>query len=117
ELDVIARNPEDNAVDARLVQMDWTLFLEERETVSGVLDREIVLPRGAPTSVPVDVSLNLVEFYEGNARDLFELAQALAGVGGEPKDVALEALPTVQTALGPIRYPSPIRLSTTVGGS
>ncbi len=116
-LDVQAHNPADNGADARLLQMSWTLFLEGRETVSGLLDDELVLPRGEPTPVPVDVSLNLVEFYEGNARDLFELARSLAGFGGEPKEVALEALPTVRTALGPIRYPEPLRLSYTVGGA
>lgn len=116
ELDVMALNPQDNYADARLVELDWTLFLEGRETVSGVVDREVVLPRGEPMAVPVGVNLNLVEFYEGNAQDLFELAQSLAGVGGEPKEVAVEALPTVQTTLGPIRYPGPIRMSTTVGG-
>lgn len=117
DLQVLAENPSDNYADARLVEMEWTLFLEGRETVSGVVDREVVLPRGEPTLVPVGVGLNLVDFYEGNARDLFELALSLAGVGGEPKEVGLEALPTVQTALGPIRYPEPIRMSTTVGGS
>lgn len=117
DLDVMALNPRDNHADARLVQLDWTLFLEGRETVSGMVDREVVLPRGEPIAVPVGVSLNLVEFYEGNAQDLFELAQSLAGVGGESKEVAVEARPTVQTNLGPIRYPRPIRMSTTVGGS
>ena len=116
ELDVVARNPQDNYADARLVQMDWTLFLEGRETVSGVVDEEFLLPRGQPTAVPVGVRLNLVEFYEGNARDLFDLALSLAGAGGEPKEVTVEALPTVQTALGPIRYPEPLRLSVTLGG-
>lgn len=116
QLDVVAANPADNHADARLVEMAWTLFLEDRETVSGVLDREIVLPRGEPTAVPVRVGLNLVEFYEGNARDLFELASSLAGVGGQPKEVMVEVLPTVQTSLGPIRYPEPLRLRYTVGG-
>jgi len=117
DLDVVARNPADNYADARLVEMVWTLFLEGRETLSGVVDREVLLPRGSPTDVPVAVRLNLVEFYEGNAQDLFDLARSLAGVGGEPKEVAVEVLPTVQTALGPIRYPEPLRLSYTVGGS
>ena len=116
QLDVVAMNPADNYADARLVEMAWTLFLEDRETVSGILDREMVLPRGTPTAVPVRVGLNLVEFYEGNARDLFELASSLAGVGGEPKEVMVEVLPTVQTSLGPIRYPEPLRLRYTAGG-
>ncbi|NNF13305.1 MAG: hypothetical protein HKN72_08785 [Gemmatimonadetes bacterium] len=116
QLDVVAMNPSDNYADARLVEMAWTLFLEDRETVSGVLDREFVLPRGTPTDVPVRVGLNLVEFYESNAEDLFELATSLAGVGGEPKEVTVEVLPTVQTSLGPIRYPEPLRLRYTAGG-
>lgn len=116
QLDVEALNPVDNNADARLTEMDWTLFLEDRETVSGVVDREIMLLRGEPTDVPVLVGLNLVEFYEGNAQDLFELALSLAGMGGEPKEVAVEVLPTIQTSLGPIRYPEPLRLSRTVGG-
>lgn len=116
QLDVVAVNPADNYADARLVEMAWTLFLEDRETVSGIVDREVVLPRGQPTDVPVRVGLNLVEFYEGNARDLFELASSLAGVGGQPKEVMVEVLPTVQTSLGPIRYPEPLRLRRTVGG-
>lgn len=116
-LDVVATNPEDNYADAQLLALRWTLFLEDRETVSGLVDREILMPRGQPTDVPVAVSLNLVDFYEGSAQDLFELAASLAGVGGSPKEVMLEALPTVQTSLGPIRYPEPLRLRATVGGS
>lgn len=118
DLDLIvqAENPTDNVADARLVQLDWTFFLEGRETVSGRIDDEIVLPRGVPTRVPVGVRLNLVDFFEGNAEDLFELARSLAGAGGATKEIAVEALPTVRTDLGPIRYPGPIRLTTTVGG-
>ena len=32
-----AENPADNPVTARMLQLDWTLFLEDRETISGVL--------------------------------------------------------------------------------
>jgi hypothetical protein len=105
-----ALNPDDNSVDARLVQMDWTLLLEGRETVSGVFSEEILLPPGQPRDVAIPISLNLVEFFEGSARDLGELALSLAGVGGEPAEVVIRASPTVQTALGPIRYPRPLTL-------
>ena len=126
---VLAENPADNFTDARLVRMDWTLLLEDRETVSGRITEELVLPRGKrrpggwriahlprgqPTGFPVLVELNLVEFFEGNARDLFELALSLTGQGGSSKEVALTALPTIETALGPITYDRPIRI---VGGT
>jgi hypothetical protein len=56
------------------------------------------------------VSLNLVEFFEGSGRDLLELALAISGQGGAPKEIALEATPIVDTALGPMRYPRPITI-------
>jgi len=110
-------NPPDNEVAARLVRFDWTLLLEDKETVSGVFDQEVVFEPGQPTTFPVQIQLDLLEFFDGNARDLAELALSLADQGGEPKNVALQAIPTIQTALGPIRYPGTITVvSGEVGG-
>jgi hypothetical protein len=109
-LQVLAENPADNTVDARLVRMDWTLLLHDRETLSGVFDGDVLLPPGEPRTFPVDVTLNLLDFFEGGARDLLELALSLSGRGGEPGNVVLEATPVVQTPLGPIRYPQPITI-------
>jgi hypothetical protein len=39
---------------------------------------------------------------------MIDLALAVAGAGGEPTRVSLRALPTIQTSIGPIRYPQPI---------
>jgi hypothetical protein len=117
DLHLTAENPADNSVDARLVRMDWTLLLQGRETVSGVFADETLLRRGEPTDVPIAMSLNLVDFFEGSAQDLVELALSLTGQGGAPKEVTLRATPVVDTALGPIRYPRPITIvSREVGG-
>jgi hypothetical protein len=105
-----AENPADNTVDARQVRMDWTLFLQDRETLSGVFADETLLRPGVPTDVPITVELNLVDFFEGSARDLVQLALALSGQGGAPTEVTLRATPTVDTSLGPIRYPRPITI-------
>lgn len=116
DLHVRALNPAENSVAARLVRMDWTLLLDDRETVSGRIDREFVLEPGVPGDIPVTISLDLVDFFESGARDMIELALAVSGAGGEPSRVALRAVPTVQTALGPIRYPEPITIvSATIG--
>jgi len=103
-----AENPADNSVSARMVQMDWTLLLDDRETISGVFDQTIVLPPGEPTDVSIPITLNLVSFFEDGARDLVELALAVAGQGGAPKRIKLQATPTIETPIGPIRYPQPI---------
>jgi hypothetical protein len=112
-----AVNPEDNSVDARLVRMDWTLLLQDRETLSGTFADETILRRGQPTDVPIDVSLDLLDFFQGSAQDLFALALSIADPNAPPTEVALRATPTVDTALGPIRYPRPITIvSRDVGG-
>ena len=59
QLDVQAENPSDNQVAARLVRMDWTLFLEERETISGIIEQERVLDPGVPVTIPVTIELEL----------------------------------------------------------
>jgi hypothetical protein len=110
EIAVLAENPVDNVADARLVGMDWTLLLEDRETLSGSVGGETLLRRGQPTTIPIAVSLNLVEFFEGNARDLFELALSFTGAGGAAKQVTLRALPVIETPFGPIAYPEPITI-------
>lgn len=110
QLHVRALNPADNNVAARLIQMDWTLLLEDRETISGRLEREVVMDPGVPQDIPIRISLDLADFFEENASDLIDLALAAAGAGGEPRRIALRAVPTVQTAIGPIRYPQPITI-------
>jgi hypothetical protein len=107
-LHVRAENPAENTVSARLVDLDWKLFIGERETVSGKLPGSHLLPPGQPVDVPVGASLDLVQFFSGGARELFDVARAIAGGGGPTQDIRLEAMPTIQTSLGPIRYPAPI---------
>lgn len=109
-LHLLAENPAENPTQARLVELDWTLFLEGRETVSGVLQENVVLPPGQPRDIPVAIQLDLLEFFDRNARDLIDLALAVSGQGGAPKEISLQATPTISTPLGPIRYPEPITI-------
>ncbi|MDH3206483.1 MAG: hypothetical protein OEO79_07720 [Gemmatimonadota bacterium] len=109
-LHLSAENPADNTADARLLRMDWTLLLQDRETVSGVFADETLLRRGQPTDVPISMSLDLIDFFEGSAQDLVELALSLSGQGGSPREVTLRATPSVDTAFGPISYPRPITI-------
>lgn len=100
-------NPGSNDVDARLTKMDWTLLLQDRETISGTYDREVVFEPGTPTDVPVDLQLDLIDFFGENLRGLVDLATAVAGQGS-PQTVKLEVQPTIQTRVGPMEYPKPI---------
>lgn len=109
-VNVRAENPADNQTTARMVKLAWTLLLDDRETISGVLDREVVLPPGEPQVIPLAMRLNLVEFFDGNASNLLNLALRFAGVDADAATVKLRAEPTVDTPLGPIQYPAVITI-------
>lgn len=110
-----AENPASNSVPARLVQLDWTLFIDDNETVSGVYNDERLIQPGTTTDIPIGIELDLVRFFGTNARDLIDLGLNLAGAGGSPARLSLRAQPTINTALGPITYPGTITISHTVG--
>lgn len=107
-LHVGASNPADNPVNARLVQLDWTLLLDNTETISGVYNDERVIAPGASVDLPITMELDLIRFFGRNVQDLVELAAAAAGQG--TKEIALRARPTVTTPVGPISYPSEITI-------
>ena len=116
-VDLKAENPSDNQIAARLTRMDWTLFLDEQETISGALEKEYVLNPGQPERIPVDISLDLADHFDRPLRDMIELASAIKGDNGASKTVKLVATPIIDTILGPIRYPEPITVvNETIGG-
>ena len=110
DLHLRAENPGDNAVNARLVRMEWTLLLQDRETIRGTIDRSIVLPPGEPRDIPITMSLDLLDFFANNARDLVSVAVAASGRSGTRASVALRATPSIDTPLGPLQYPEPITI-------
>ncbi len=115
-LHLTGENPASNSTQARLVQMDWTLFLNDQETISGVFNDEVLLPPGSPVDIPITMQLDLIQFFGTNARDLVDLALAVSGKGGSPQKISLSASPTINTPIGPIRYPGRINIiSKTVG--
>jgi hypothetical protein len=109
-LDVLAENPTGNP-EARLLALDWTFFLQDRETVSGGLPDAVLIPAGGSSTFPLQVRLDLLEFFQGTLPDLVNLALSVAGQEAPPTQVRLEAVPIVSTPLGPIRYPGTITIA------
>jgi hypothetical protein len=111
-LDLIAHldatNPAANTVTARLVDLDWSLFIDDRHAFDGGLAGAVALAPGHTVDVPLSVRFDLFEMGSGTARDLFDLAVAIAGRGAIRKDLRLELRPTIDTPLGPMRYPAPV---------
>ena len=107
-LHVGATNPGVNDVDARLERLDWTLLLDGRDTVSGAYDRNLLLPSGRTVDLPLQMELDLLEFFRESQDGLASLALDVAGGRGTGDRLELRARPTISTPLGPIRYPGEI---------
>jgi len=112
---VSATNPPENKVTARLVQLSWTLFVEDRRALAGGLDSPVAIAPGRTSDVPLAVRFDLLELGAGQSRDLFDLALAIAGQGSVKKNLRLELVPTIETSLGPIQFPAPVVVSREVG--
>lgn len=107
---VSANNPEENQRQARMVAFDWTLLLDERETVAGTFNETVQLPAGEVVDIPLDMELDLLNFFDRSSRDLVELALAIAGAEGASSRIQLRARPSIDTPIGPIRYPNDITI-------
>ncbi len=105
---VNATNPPENTVTARMVELGWKLFVENRQAVAGRLGSAVTIAPGTTSDVPLTVRFDLLHLGSGGARDLFDLALAISGHGTLQKDLRLELMPTIETSLGPIRYPVPV---------
>lgn len=117
QADVRAENPVDNKLTATMVRLAWTLYLDDKETISGVVDTSLTLPPGEPRIIPVKMRLNLLQFFDGPAESMVDLAIAVAGLNVDPTKITIRAIPTINTRYGPISYPAPITIvSQTVGG-
>lgn len=110
-----AENPSDNPVAAQLVSLDWTLFLDGTETIKGVYNDDRLIQPGAAVDLPISMELDLVRFFGRNVGDITRLVRNLAGDEGRRQTVRLDARPTVNTQLGPIRYPGVISIEFPVG--
>jgi len=107
---VEGRNPETNTVTARLVAMDWTCLLDDRDLVSGRLDEPYSFAPGRARDVPIAVRCDLLHVVGRHRADLIDAALSLSGRNTSRHRVSVRLTPTVDTALGRIRYPAPIIL-------
>jgi hypothetical protein len=104
-----AENPTTNQVPARLVAMQWTAYIRDKQTVSGGIGQEYELPAGQKFDVPLQVNLDIYDFFPKPAADLFQLAQDIA-TSIDTTTVSLRAAPTITTDFGPMEYPGDVTI-------
>lgn len=116
-LQVEGRNPETNTVTAKLVAMEWTCLVDDQEVVSGQLSEPYTFEPGKARDIPVLVSLDLMRTFGSRRQDLIDVALSLAGRNASAHQATLRLTPSVDTALGAIRYPVPVTLTISAPGA
>jgi len=116
-LNVEAKNPNDEV--AAMNRFAWTLFVDGRELVSGVLDRRVeIAPNGAVGTVPLEISVDLRKALSGQRVDaMLNLAFNIAGMGTRPTSLTLKATPTIIIAGQEMEFPDAITVNTEFGPS
>jgi len=116
DLRVAARNPNDgdegDSGTAILQALDWTLFIDERETITGGIPEPLRIPGdGQTTLFPVRISIDLFAYFSDRGFDeVLNLALAVAGKEGTASRVTLTAVPTVSIGGVPVKYPGAITI-------
>lgn len=104
-LNVEVKNP--NAGTAGLTKLDWILFIDDIQMVSGVNEQRVQIPgNGGTGTIPLSVGVNLKEVLKGKSGDaIANFGLNLAGAGNKPTRITLKAKPTIMVGSQYIAYP------------
>ena len=115
-VNVLAQNPnnssESNISDISLESFPWTLYINDKKTISGNISNPVKVPAVEnTTAIPLEMSLDLKEFFAGDGlNELINLALNLGGAKGSPSNLKIIAEPVLGTSLGNMSYPNPITI-------
>ena len=104
-LNVEVKNP--NAGTAGLTKLDWILFIDDIQMVSGVNEQRVQIPgNGGTGTIPLSIGVNLKEVLKGKSGDVkANFGLNLAGAGNKPTRITLKAKPTIMVGSQYIAYP------------
>jgi hypothetical protein len=115
-VNVLAQNPnsssESNISDISLESFPWTLYINDKKTISGNISNPVKVPAVEnTTAIPLEMSLDLKDFFAGDGlNELINLALNLGGAKGSPSNLKIIAEPVLGTSLGNMSYPNPITI-------
>ncbi|MFA0964137.1 hypothetical protein AB9P05_20175 [Roseivirga sp. BDSF3-8] len=114
-LDVDVKNP--NSEVAAMNRMAWTLLVDDKETISGLVDQKVQIGANSMNTIPLNISFDLLDFFDSMGRDsLLNLVMNLAGQSSEPTSLTLKVKPSIEVAGTMINYPGYIDVNTEFGG-
>lgn len=117
-LNVAVKNPNDGgsgrpATNLFLRKIAWTLYIDDRSTISGVTDQRLQIPgSGQTVTIPLTMQLDLYKFFsDRGADDLINLGLAIGGSQGSSSRLKLTARITAEVPpFNAFEYPGEITI-------
>lgn len=120
DLVVTVKNPnsgvkENIGTPITMSKLAWNLFIDNQPTISGVVNKEIVIPPSNSTvELPITISLDMLKFFGDKGYDnLLNLALNLGGAGSKPSKLMLEVTPELKTKYGVLPIKNSIQVINT----
>ncbi|MBK7981749.1 MAG: hypothetical protein IPK06_17410 [Ignavibacteriae bacterium] len=115
-VNVLVQNPNKSSAnsiaDISLKSFPWTLYINDKKTISGNISNPVAVPAVENTTViPLEMKLDMLEFFQGEGlNNLINLALNLGGAKGNTSNVKIIAEPVLGTQIGDLTYPSPLTI-------
>ena len=116
-----AKNPNDGMaantkpLDLTLKELPWTLLIDDRTVVSGIVNKEIPLAGGAVSqAIPIEVVMDVSKvLFENGYDEIMKTMLDIGGPNGSPARLKIKARPTVSSPYGIIKSPNEITILST----
>jgi len=110
-LNVDVRNPNTSA--AGLSKMDWILFIDDIQMLSGAVNQQVTIPAKGIKAIPVNASVDLKKVLKGKTADaIINFGLNLASAGNKPTRMMMQLKPTIMIGSYPLSYPGYLTVKT-----
>jgi len=94
-----------NATAAQIAGLDWILFFEDVQVLTGALQQQVyVAPNGGNSTVPLTIQADLAALFKNESMDkMLQFANGLLRVGEKSAKVTLKIQPTVLVGTQPFK--------------
>lgn len=116
-LNIDAKNPNDGTggyqkTNATITKFPWRLLIDNKAAISGDIASTIFVPgTGETTTFPITITVDILDLFKDQGYE--SILNLLLNIGGQKASsqrLTVFAQPTVSTGIGPIKYPSEIKI-------
>lgn len=117
DLVVLAKNPntgvkESNGTPVTLNRMEWNLYIDNVQTISGVVEDDITVdPSNSTSEIPIKINIDMYKFFQDRGYDnLLNLMLSIGGLNSKPTKLMLDIKPEFKTKFGVLPFSSRIKV-------